>query len=157
MDEMMHRTTSQVRPVKTHTKAQVSSAIVSGWARTLRHVGKGSFADALDIDIKTVNRALTGETVPELHTALNSLCVDPTALDEVAALYGVVIRPREIEAANDLHTIASLSQLVAQFAGALEDGIRKHTETLDLADSIRPLVPILLSIVAEADRIRGAA
>lgn len=69
-----------VGPIRTRSKTEVSGALAAGWARISAN-RKGAFADNLGIDVKTVNRALTGETLPELHTALNSLADDPTALD----------------------------------------------------------------------------
>ena len=78
---------NHVRPIRPHSKAQVSGALAAGWARVSAG-RKGAFADNIDVDTKTVNRALTGETVPELHTAWNSLADDPTALDELASRLG---------------------------------------------------------------------
>lgn len=117
---------------------------------------KGAFVDAIDSSPATVNRALTGDSVPELHTALNSLAFDATALDEVLALYGVKIAPLQVEAANDLATISSLSNLAGQFAKALEDGHRDHRETCQLADAIRQLMKALSAICVEADTVRAA-
>ncbi|WP_156367187.1 hypothetical protein, partial [Novosphingobium sp. KN65.2] len=148
----MPEKTNHVRRISVFTKAQVSAKLAIGWARATAN-RKGAFADAIDIDAKTVNRTLTGETVPELHTALNSLVFDPTALDEVFALYGVKITPLQSEAANDLHTISSLSNLAGQFASALEDGHRDHRETCQLADAARPLMQALAAICAEADAV----
>lgn len=150
-------TSEQVRP-SVKSKQDVSAALVMGWSRMLAKHGRGTFADKLDICPKTVSRAMAGETTPELHTALNSLALDPTALDELFALYGYhPPRQRVAEAANDLHTISNLSGLAAQFAHALEDGTRDHRETLALADLIRTLMPSLTAILTEANRIKGMA
>lgn len=146
----------QVRHV-IHTKADVSARLVAGWARVIAIHGKGKFADKLHIDTKTVGRALSGENTPELHTAFNSLAVDPTALDEVAALYGVEIRPRNSVAANDMETVADLSHLVGKWVEVLADGQRDHRETLALADVMRPLTHRLNAVCAEADALRGVA
>jgi hypothetical protein len=146
---------NQVRPTLV-SKSDVSAAISVGWARAARKAGKGAFADALQVDAKTINRALTGETVPELHTALNSALVDPTALQEVMSLYGLELRPAKPEAANDLDTLAKVSHLAGKWAEALADGRRDHRETCDLADAIRPLLVALSAVVAEAERIKAA-
>ncbi|WP_288803891.1 hypothetical protein [uncultured Novosphingobium sp.] len=153
---MTHRS-NHVRPLRTSDKSDVSKAISAGWARVLRSVGKGTFADSIDIGTKTIDRALTGESVPELHTALNSLSVDITALDEVFALYGLRVKPMRSEPANDIATISRLSNLAGQFAEALADGHRDHRETCQLADTIRPLMAALTAICLEADLIKGAA
>lgn len=117
---------------------------------------KGAFVDAIDSSPATVDRALTGKSLPELHTALNSLAFDATALDEVFALYGVKLVPLNVQAANDLATISRLSNLAGMFAGALADGKRDHRETCELADAIRPLMKHLSAICLEADAVRAA-
>lgn len=147
---------NQVRPKAAISKARLSAALASGWARVVG-TRKGAMADAMEVDTKTINRALTHETTPELHTAFNSLVFDATALDEVAALYGMRLVPRHSAAANDLTTIADLSALIGQFAVALSDGKRAPRETCQLADLIRPILAELGAIVEEADRIKGIA
>lgn len=146
----------QVR-LTVHSKMDVSARLVAGWGRVIAAHGKGVFADKLGVDAKTVSRAMAGDTVPELHTAFNALAVDPTALDEVAALYGVEIRPKQTVAANDMETVADLSHLVGKWVEALSDGIRDHRETLELAKVMRPLLHRLNAVCAEADGIRGVA
>lgn len=139
-------------------KSDVSAALAIGWARASSK-RKGEFADKIGArTIKTVDRALIGETVPELHTALASLLVDPGALDEVFALYGLE-RPRHknAQAANDMATVSCLSSVVTTFCEALKDGQRVHTETLDLADKVREVMPSLTALLDEANRIRGVA
>lgn len=149
-------TDKQVRPA-VHSKTDVSARLVAGWARVIAIHGKGKFADKIDVNEKTVGRALSGENTPELHTAFNSLAVDPTALDEVADLYGLEIRPKQATAANDMETVADLSHLVGKWVEALSDGQRCHRETLELARVMRPLLHRLNAVCAEADVIRGVA
>ena len=151
----MSQRSNQVRSIKRQTKSDVQGKLAAAWARVSAG-RKGAFADAADTSIATVDRALTGKSVPELHTALNSLAFDPTALDEVFALYGIKVVPLMTEAANDLNTISSLSNLAGQFAAALSDGHRDHRETCQLADAIRPLMKALGAICAEADAVRAA-
>lgn len=152
----MHDPARQVRPA-VHSKMDVSARLVAGWARVIARIGKGVFADAMGVDVKTVSRAMSGETLPELHTVINSLRADPTALNEVFAAAGFELRPVGLCAANDMATISDLSRLTTQWVEALADGVRDHRETLALADSIRPLVQALNAIVGEADRHRGVA
>ncbi|RYG90134.1 MAG: hypothetical protein EON59_00710 [Alphaproteobacteria bacterium] len=146
---------ANVRPNAPCSKARVSAALSQGWARVVG-TRKGAMADVMEVDPKTINRALTGENLPELHTAFNSLLFDATALSEVAALYGFCIVPQRSQADNDLGTIAGLSGLAAQFATALQDGSRDPRETCQLADAIRPMICALGAIVEEADRIKAA-
>lgn len=147
---------SRVRPDIVN-KSDASAALCAGWARVISRMGKGSFADTIGVDTKTISRSLSGDSVPELHTALNSLFADPTALDELGALYGFEFRPRRPVAANDLETLSDLSHLVGKWAEALADGQRCHHETLTLASQIRPLIKALSAVCSEADKIRGVA
>lgn len=146
---------SRVRP-KTRSKQDVSVALGIGWQRAQAKLGKGRFADAIGGTTKLIDRALIGESVPELHTALNSLLADGTALNEVFALYDLhPPRRRNAQAVNDLDTASKLSALVAMFCAALSDGKRDHRETLALADEIRPLMPALTALLTEANHLRG--
>lgn len=150
----MPETDRQVCPVP-RSKMDVSDALGAAWGRVRMKIGRGKFADGLGIDGKTLSRAVSGETVPELHNVLNSLTVDQTALDEVIALYGMELRPRALSTEDDMRMISALSHLVGQWVDVMTDGIRDHRETLGLADMIRPMLPALQAIVAEADRLRG--
>jgi len=138
-------------------KADVSAALALDWQTVSFQHGKSDLADAIDVDPKTVNRAITGETLPEAHKMLASLLVDPTALKNTLALYGFRAVPIHSEAANDLNTLAELSGLVTAFIKVLEDGRRDHVETLDLALLIAPLIAKLSAIVDEARGIQGLA
>lgn len=151
----MPDTSNQVRPA-TPSKSDVSGALSVSWARTARVVGKGAMADRIDGSTKLIDRALIGETVPELHTALASLLADDGALDEVFALYGRA-RPARLqsEAANDMATVSDLSGLVHAFCDAIKDGTRDHRETLAIADLVRAIMPALTDILDEANRLRG--
>jgi hypothetical protein len=147
---------NQVCPKTAPDKSDVSAALSVSWARTAQRVGKGTMADKLRSCTKTIDRALTGDSVPELHTALASLLADPNALDEVFALYGFdAPRRRNAEAANDMATVSDLSGLVATFCDALKDGHRDHRETLAIADLVRAIMPSLTDILDEANALRG--
>ena len=151
----MSRNTSV--PKEPLSKSKVSAALAAGWARVASRLGKGAFADRLEICSKTVDRALTSETTPELHTAFNALLACPTALDEVAALYGFQIIPAKRQAANDLNTAAGVIEAMGELVKANADGNRDHNETLAVAQMLRPHLGPINAIMEEADRLRGAA
>jgi hypothetical protein len=117
---------------------------------------KNTFADAIGCCPDTVSNALSGNTVPELHTALNSLMADPNALDEVFSLYGFQVVPLDMELSPDMVTLHHLSKAMAEFCDVLRDGKRTHRETLELADELRPLIPRLTAIVHEAEGLKAA-
>jgi hypothetical protein len=138
-------------------KQRISALLAAGWARVALKHGKGVLADGIDATEKTVENAMAGRTLPELHTALNSLAVDRTALDEVFASYGLRICPLHSLAANDIETAAGVINAMGELVRSLDDGQRDHLETLSIAALIRPHMPALQAIVSEADKLRGAA
>ncbi len=141
------------------SKDTVQSRLAAAWARTIAQNGgkKNTFADAIGVHPDTVSNALAGNTVPELHTVLNSLFACPNALDEVMALYGYILVPEGRALSLDMLTLVEASRFVTHMAEALEDRKRNHQETLQLADLARPLAQKLLAIVSEADAIKSGA
>ncbi|WP_439538704.1 hypothetical protein [Sphingomonas sp.] len=100
---------------------------------------------------KTLDRALTGDTVPELHNGLAVLCADTTALDEVLKLYGGRFALIRADAANDMALAADLSNGVTEFLKRLADGKRCHIDTGVIAELFRHLIPQMQAIVDEHD------
>lgn len=138
-------------------KHRVGALLSAGWARCVAGIGKGQFADAAETTTRTVENALAGNTNPELHTALNSLAADPTALDELLAGYGFRLTPLHSSAANDMQTAAGVIGAMGELVSALADGIRDHRETLAVANLLRPHLPAMTAIIREADELRGVA
>lgn len=142
---------NQVCPKKPVPKTKLSSAISAAWGRVSNSLGKGAFADKMDASTKTIDRALTGPSLPDAENLLNSLAADPSALDEVLALYGLQVRIKKAEAANDMDLVASLSGTVAEYLERIRDGKRCHVDTAVLAKLFRPLIPQMQAIVDEHD------
>ncbi len=153
----MMRDRNILRQIAPQPKHRVSTLLAAGWARVIARVGKGAFADRLECSENTISNALAGKTTPELHTALNSLAVDHTALDEVLASYGFRITPLHAEAANDLAMSAGVINAMGELVARLADGERDHNDTLAVAALLRPHIPAISAIVREADELRGAA
>jgi hypothetical protein len=145
---------NHVRAIRTQSKASVQGALSAGWARVSAG-RKGAFADNLEICTSTVNRALIGETVPELHTAFNSLADDPTALDEVFALYGLAVHSRQSVTGSDMELAAQLGGALASYLTRLADGKICHRDTLAMAELFRPIIPRMVCVVDQADTLRG--
>lgn len=142
-----------VRPAM-QEKADVSAALVAGWGRVMMRIKRGNFIDQMRSNSKTLSRWMSGEHTPELHTALNSLSIDITALNEVFDLYGLEVRPKSATRTNDMEMIAHTCRLAGQWADVMADGVRDHQETLQLADTLGPLIPAFQSILKEAAQIR---
>jgi hypothetical protein len=156
MELTMNDAVHHVRP-QFHSKMDVSAALVAGWARVMMRTRQGKFADDLGVDAKTIRRWMTGEHLPEFHTALNSLVIDITALNEVFDLYGLELRPKAAKAGNDMLLLADTCHLSAQLAEVMADGVRNHHETLMLADTLTPMIPAYQAIVREAADLRAPA
>ncbi|MEN9924045.1 MAG: hypothetical protein RL268_171 [Pseudomonadota bacterium] len=147
----------QVCQRKPINKTKLSSALGAAWGRVSHEIGKGTFADKADFDEVTISRAMRGPSLPSAEHLLNSLCADQSALDEVLALYGLAIKPRVSQAANDMELAAGLGHGLSELIDRLRDGRRCHLDTLALAELFRRVIPQLQAIVDEADSIRGAA
>jgi hypothetical protein len=151
------RRSNFLRQITSLPKHRVSNLLAAGWARVIAKEGKGAFADRLECSENTISNALSGKTTPEFHTALNSLAIDITALDEVFAGYGVRLVPLHAEAANDLAMSAGVINAMGELVARLADGERDHNDTLAVAALLRPHIPAISAIVREADELRGAA
>lgn len=117
--------------------------------------GDARLALALGVSERQLRNIFAG-SIPGVHGVWNLLALDPTALDEIADLYGMRVTPARAEPGKDFDTIARLANCAGQYVSVMADGIRDHRETLELAESARPLISRLSAIVAEADHIRGA-
>lgn len=150
---------NHVRRRNAKSKSQVSGALAASWARVSAN-RKGSMADTIEASTKTIDRALTGDSVPELHTSLNSLIFDETALDEVLALYGFTLveidAPKQSDA-GDMELMSGLGRSLSELIERRRDGSRCHLDTLAMAALFRPLIHRMQAVIAEADSIRGAS
>lgn len=134
------------------SKSDVSQALAVGLSRAIRSAGgKGTLADNMETSTKTLDRAIIGENLPELHTALAATLTDITALDEVFKLYGFHAALIRADAANDMALAADLSNTVTEFLKRLADGKRCHIDTGVIAELFRRLIPQMQAIVDEHD------
>lgn len=141
------------------TKDRFQQCLAAAWQRiTFKMHGMPAMAQAMGLsDTATIKRVNGMKNLPEAHTIFNALLADPTALDEVLGEYGFRLCPLTAQAANDMATLSGLCETAGELAEALRDNYRDHGETLKVADKIRPHLPALISIVREADGLRGAA
>lgn len=149
-------TDNQVCPIGPISKTRLSEALSAAWGRVSNQLGRGVFAQRMEVDPKTIQRGIAGPSLPDAENLLNSLAADPNALAEVFALYGLQLVPIGFDAALDFEIIADTSGLLAEHTEAMRDGRRDHRETMRIADKARPVVQRFQSIIAEADRLRGA-
>lgn len=147
-----------VSPVRIRTKDEVSDALARDWFPLAPRGHRVSFSINIggDKDGKVVTKALSGEHLPEAHTILNSLVVDKNALFETLLLFGVVAVPADIGDCDDNATISQMLRAATDYFERMKDGQRDHTDTLALADLLRPLIPAMLCIVREASALKQA-
>lgn len=145
----------QVCHQKPQSKATLSAALGAAWSRVSLAIGKGTFADKAEFDQVTLSRAVAGPALPSAENLLNSLAADPTALDEVLALYGLAARPAYAAHGGDMELMGRLGHTLAEYIDLMRDGKRCHNDTLALAVLFRPLIPQMAAIVDEADALRG--
>jgi len=136
----------------------VSANLVAGWSRIMARIGRGTFVDHMAVDRKVIERTIGLGNMPHLDTVLNSLLIDPTALDEVLALYG--FGRHRLPDGGKMDTTPEELGDVLDFAAsfsAYQRGPHNHQSKLKLAESARPVAQVTCGIVAEADRLRGLA
>src|SRR5690606_21604563 len=128
-----------------------------GLARVASNVGRGNLADKSNRTTRALDKLFSGSSADTSGKGLlDFLCADPSALDEVLALYGFQLAPAEALPAIDFEIIADTAALQAEHTEAMRDGRRCHRETIRIADKARPVVARYSAIIAEADELRGA-
>lgn len=138
--------------------ARFHDALVAGLGRIAAQHGRGVVADKSRRTTRSLDMLFSGESgMPTGKGLMDFLLADETALDELAALYGVTISRRVLAKGDDMQLVADTAALVSSLADCISDGQRDHTETLRVANHLRTLLPRLMAIVAEADQLRGIA
>ncbi len=151
---MTDRRPNVFRQIAPPGEAACHDALIAGLSRVAAQIGRGTLADLSNRTTRSLDMLFEGSVgIPGGKGLLDLLLADPTALDEVLALYGVRISPRTALVGADMAVIAELARVLARFTEALADGSRIHTETLDVAKLLRPLMPKLTAIIDEADAL----
>jgi hypothetical protein len=146
----------KVSAKKALCKDSVSRALSLDWHRLDDEVGRGTLMDHLGCKgTKTISGAISRDHVPELHTVLNSLLADPTALLNTFNLYGGVFVPVEHGECDDNTAISQMLRAATEYFERMKDGVRDHNDTLALAELFRPLIPAMLCVIREAGALRG--
>lgn len=139
------------------SELQYHEALIAGLARAAANVGRGNLADKSNRTTRALDKLFSGASADTSGKGLlDFLCADPTALDEVLALYGFQLAPVQASPAIDFEIIADAAALTAEHTDAMRDGRRCHRETIRIADKARPVVARYSAIIAEADELRGA-
>lgn len=146
------------RELKGPDELQYHQALIAGLARVATKIGRGNLADKSQRTTRALDKLFFGSNMDTSgYGLLNFLLADPTALDEVLALYGLGIHHLSAVGADEFSTIADCASLTAEHTDAMRDGKRDHRETLRIADKARPVIAAYSGIIAAADRLRGVA
>ena len=142
----------QVSTVRIRTKDELLAEIAKDWLPLAPMGERASFALRIGAgDYKKVSKAISGESLPEAHTILNSLVVDTTALFNTLLLYGGVFVPVETAPVDDMAVILGMMQAATEYLERMKDNQRCHVDTAALAKLFRPLVPQMLALIREAN------
>lgn len=148
----------KVSPVRALAKEEFQNALSADWLRIAPLGQRSSFAEkVLASEGSTISDTIGGVHLPGAHTILNSLVVDPTALSTVLLRYGGVFVPVAAGPCNDNAAISQLLRAATEYVERMQDGRRDHVDTLALADLFRPLIPAMLCVIEEANKLKGAA
>lgn len=148
----------RVSPVRVRTKDEVSDSLALDWLPLAPSGKRQSFAAQIGVsDYHIVSRAISGESLPEAHTILNSLVVDPAALFNTFLSFGVVAVPVEDGDCDDSAVISQMLRAATDYFERMKDGRRDHGDTLALAELFRPLIPAMLCVIREANQLKGGS
>lgn len=152
MPETLNLVVPERRPP---SELQFHEALVAGLARAAAGIGRGNLADKSNRTTRALDKLFSGASADTSGKGLlDFLLADPTALDEVLALYGFQLAPRDTSLAIDFEIIADTAAVIAEHTDAMRDGRRDHRETIRIADKARPVVQRYSAIIAEADELR---
>lgn len=149
----------KVSPVRIRTKDEVSDALASDWLPLAPYGHRAAFSINIggDKEGKVVSKAISGEHLPEAHTILNSLVVNPAALFNTLQLYGGVFVPVDAGECDDMSVISGMLHAATEYLDRMKDGKRDHRDTAALASLFKPLIPAMLCVMREASEGKGAA
>jgi hypothetical protein len=142
---------NRVRLQKRDAMALVSAAL----SRLVAAHGLGTLSDHAGCGPKTIQNAMGLHSLIELHSLLNVLALDRTALDELLAHFGLKAVALDAADGCEARLLAETADLVAAHARALGDGRIDHREEQALAASARPVVHEWAGRIARADRKRA--
>lgn len=124
------------------TKLALHALVMTGWARAIKRLGKGRFADALDISGPGLDKQLSG-SMPTLEMIDRALCVEPSVLDDWLSERGkrLVDEDAVCDADDASVLIARLQLWFSEATHPASPGGRAivHTELLDAELMIRQL------------------
>ena len=136
------------------TELAYRQLVAAGVRRCSAKDGAGRFGLEVGCGEQTMRAARDARSSLNGSTLFNMLLADPTALDELAAYFGMQFVPRQPVEESDARLLADVTGLGAVIADALADGFVDHREEQRIAAAARPVVRELAGRIAVADRKR---
>jgi hypothetical protein len=148
-----------VRKSRAISEADFHAALIAGLARVAAGIGRGNLADKWGRSPRQLGKLFAGDSLDTSGRALlDFLMADPTALDEVLALYGVGLHPLpDPGAAGGADMLPSVIDFAQAISASQRDGKTDHRSRMRLADAARPVAQAACGLIHEADRLRGVA
>lgn len=121
------------------TEAQFLNAMVTGLARAQASLGsQKALAYVMDLSTKQVGNIMAGgSTDPKRLWDVRE--AEPSALDDIADLYGCRVVPKEAVCSTDAKLSVATCALLAKAIDAELDGIEDHRELLGMEHELRQL------------------
>ena len=133
-------------------EARFHALLVQGLARVAAKHGRGQLSDAMGRSGRQLDNVFGGAD-PKPKALFDALTLDPTALDEMMAAYGLRVVPIAQGSEGDLRLASGIASGLAKLIESNADGVRDHNETLAIAAVIRPHLGALTNIINQADEL----
>lgn len=136
------------------TKGEAKPRVAAGLARAVAARGLERIAMQGGCTTRCIQKAIAGETLPELHTALNIAALEPDAATDILSFYGLGIHLLDPGALPDAAALAALALLLSEVAEAMRDGRIDRVELGRIVAKAVPVLPWLNGCVAQVSRER---
>lgn len=142
-----------VRPSVTEQDFQ--SAVTMGLARAQAALGsQKALAYVMDLSTKQTGNVMAGATT-DPKRLWDVHAVVPSALDDVADLYGVKIVSKEAICSTDSNLSAATCALLKKAIDAEMDGITTHTELLGMEVELREMQSLIAVRLEQIKTLRA--
>jgi len=154
----MQRSETVVGQIRPLSKLELHAKLMRGWNRAIDALGKGRFADKLEISGPGLDKQLTG-SLPGVDLLDKALAVEPSVLDDWLAHHGLRLVDREAVCDTD-----DVSVLVSRLLNKLVEAQHPDSpggrrivgpEILAMDDLLREVVRVASSLIDQGTTYRG--
>lgn len=141
------------------TEPEFHAALIAGLARAAKNVGRGTLADRMQMSGRGLDKIFAGST-PFAKREWDALAACPTALDDIADLYGKRIVPKGSICDTDAKAAPALVAALHKVIEAEADGVIDHREVLAMEPELiaaEQAVQVLRARIADIRKPRSVA